>query len=316
MKTASESKKSSTGGSVGFVHGVMRALKRSFCSSIKKVLHLDCESGLAVVIVSGLIIIAGIAMVNLTVEFVKYYFGGESIFFASIGAPKFRDVTDNEEQIETPGIPKADDLVDSDKARCNFIDGNWDVWLGELSQSTKENSQYYLPSDESQGLFKYSKDLPNELICEFIMVPLGERAINFVISFDEFYQIVIGDNDYRTVSLSASPGLGESFVPIREVSSQLTRPWLKGGSIRKGSRVNVVVEQGFVGADKYRVEIIVDYLPDSAENGDRQNQAFAFEFTPSTHVFRKPLELSIGLIRGLGDVSQIALDFITPDLEH
>jgi len=116
--------------------------------------------------------------------------------------------------------PRAED------GNCILGDEEWNLWFGDMSRDVKDSEHFFLPLDSEGGLFKYSGSIDLEKKCTFSFVPRGERAINYVISFDEFYQIVIGDDDYWTIALRASDSIDSPMLPVKEISIGITRPRL------------------------------------------------------------------------------------------
>ena len=195
---------------------------------------------------------------------------------------------------------------------CNLILGQWDLWFGNMSRDVKDDTSYYfLNINEGGGLFKYSENISTSTDCVFKFIPRGDQVINYVISFDNFYQVVIGDNDYQTVSLRASEVMGGKTNPISELKTGKVRPKLSS-VIKEGSLVTVTLQQNQTEINKYEVIVSIMYISDSFEENETKTEDFVWQFVPSPILELSPLELSIGLIRGYGDKSNIGVNFISP----
>lgn len=194
------------------------------------------------------------------------------------------------------------------------IEGNkkWDLWLGTMSRDVKDDEHFFLPEGIGAALFKYQGDVNLEKKCTFSFVPRGDQAVNYVISFDEFYQIVIGDNDYWTIALRASDSLDAPLLPVKEKETNLTRPRLLS-NIKKGSLVEAVLEQSFTEDKKYDVKLTLHYTPDLSYESAKRTEVFEWEFVPSPIIHLQLIDLSVGLIRGDGDRSHVGVSFLIPD---
>lgn len=202
--------------------------------------------------------------------------------------------------------------AESNDTGCNLNNGNWRLWLGDMSRDVRDNQHFFLATDSTQGLFKYDNVYNINWVCDFIFVPRGEKAVNYVISLDGIYQIVIGDNDYWTITMRASDVIDGPLVPIKEEKTQRDRPRLLN-LIKPGSIVNVTLKQGFVDDINYKVEIIVDYKHDTLSDIEAEPETFSWLFKPSPDIDIKPIELSIGLIRGRGDNTDVGASFLSPN---
>ncbi|KKU14699.1 MAG: hypothetical protein UX23_C0011G0020 [Parcubacteria group bacterium GW2011_GWB1_45_9] len=197
-------------------------------------------------------------------------------------------------------------------SRC-FGEDSWQLWFGEMSRDVRDDTHYFLPQDVYHGLFKYSDKVAAASTCTFRFVPRGKRAINYVISFDDFYQVVVGDNDRWTVSVRASEAVDEALKPVEESKTGKTRPRLTY-SIKLGSTVTVVLVQRVISEERYEVKISVTYTPDNSSQTRTKTEEFSWEFNSSPIINLRSLDLSVGLIRGINDSSHIGISFINPEL--
>ena len=195
-------------------------------------------------------------------------------------------------------------------SKCDLSNGEWVRWLGKINQDFEDKTHFTLPVNSSGALFKYLGKIDDFSSCEFVFIPRSESSINYVISLDEIYQIVIGDNDFWTVALQATDAIGSDPVRILEDVTQKTRPRLLS-KIKNGTTVRVALNQGFTDDGKYRIELTVTYKPDTTELDATQTSKFTWTFEPSPAILENP-SLSVGLIRGSGDKSEIGVKFVDP----
>lgn len=209
--------------------------------------------------------------------------------------------------IEPPKVDESDIF-----SKCDFSTGEWVRWFGKINQDFEDKTHFILPVNSGGALFKYVGKIEDFSSCEFVFIPRSEKTINYVISLDEIYQIVIGDNDFWTVAMRSTDAIGGDLVPIREDSTQKTRPRLLS-KIKNGTTVKVALKQGFIDDGNYQIGLVVTYKPDTTALDETQTSEFIWTFEPSPAIFEKP-SLSVGLIRGVGDKSEIGVKFVDPSV--
>lgn len=255
------------------------------------------------------------------------------MFFVASGAistgvkylPKLIDVNvermfSSSEQIAGVGTlvkedyPENPTLVPSiESAGCDLSKDDWEIWLGDMTRDVRDQSYFFLPQASSAGLFKYGSEIADPSTCDFIFIPRGPSAINYVVSFDGIYQVTIGDNDYWTVTLRASDSIGGALDPIREFKTKKTRPRLIH-PIKPGSAVKVSLEQNFTEGGRYEVRVKVNYKPSYETGSDPEIQEFSWIFSPPPSLSSFPPDLSVGLIRAADDTNDIGVNFVYPKL--
>ena len=199
-------------------------------------------------------------------------------------------------------------------SKCDLNTGEWLRWFGKINQDFEDKTHFTLPTNSNSALFKYVGKIDDFSTCEFTFIPRSENSINYVLSLDDVYQIVIGDNDFWTVAARSTDSIGGDLVPIKENSTQKTRPRLSN-KIKNGTTVKVILNQKFIDASTYQIELIVSYKPDSLILNEVQTSTFSWTFQPSPAILDNP-SLSIGLIRGIEDKSEIGVNFVDPKIGH
>ena len=202
--------------------------------------------------------------------------------------------------------------VSEEAKNCDLQNSAWQLWFGDKLNTDVEDTTYLsLPVGSAQALYRYLGDVPNDT-CEYVFIPRGERVINYVISYDGIFQIVIGDNDYSTVTLRASDRIDGPLYYIKETKTAKTRPRLlssaKQGALIRAELQRVVTEKG-----KFNITLTVTYQPEIVGDVDTASETFNWEFTPSSTTIVRPLGLSIGMIRAENDKSEISANFIHPN---
>ncbi len=289
--------------------------KTWFCHSLAKVTGNKCEDRKVLTLFVALICLClmSIGFVNIGL-YIKDYFRKT---IDTIPAESF-DTTNVEQSANVISattdinieIPKKD-ILDT-FSKCNLNTGEWVRWLGTVNQDFEDKTHFTLPTNSSGALFKYIGKIDDFSSCEFIFIPRSENSINYVLSLDEIYQIVIGDNDFWTIAVRATDAIGGELIPIKENSTQKTRPRLLN-KIKNGTTVKVILNQKFTDEDTYQIELAVTYKPDATTLSETETDKFTWTFEPSPAILKNP-SLSVGLIRGLNDKSEIGVNFVDPNV--
>lgn len=279
-----------------------RWIRNAFCYSLEKLTGNKCEDyKIATNLIGGVFIIS-------------YSLGVFSLFF---DIRSFFPMESQENNLATAvksGVIKVDrpDNITSEKTvGCDLEEESWIRWYGEMNQGLDEKNYLTLPVNTTGTLFKYTGEIKDFSSCQFEFVPRSEKAINYLISIDDIYQIVVGDNDFFTVTLKATDSIGGDLIPINESVTQTTRPRLLS-KIKNGTTVRVQVNQKFLDDENYQVSVEVFYKPD-IEQDSTDTGLFSWVFNPSPAIVDSA-QLSVGLLRGDGDTSEIGANFIYPRL--
>lgn len=287
--------------------------KTWFCHSLAKVTGNKCEERkvLTLFVASICLCLMSVGLINVSLYVKNYLWKTADIIPAeSFDAPNIEQPASvvsatTDINIETP----KKDLEDT-FSKCDLNTGEWVRWLGTVNQDFEDKTHFILPTNSSGALFKYVGKIDDFSSCEFVFIPRSENSINYVLSLDEIYQIVIGDNDFWTIAVRATDAIGGELIPIKEDSTQKTRPRLLN-KIKNGTTVKVALNQKFINEDTYQIELNITYKPDTEILNETQTDKFMWTFEPSPAILKKP-SLSVGLIIGLSDKSEISVNFVDP----
>lgn len=195
--------------------------------------------------------------------------------------------------------------------KIKFDSSKWRDAEGNLASVRKEPDILILPLNDSSGLLKYSDPVPVDLAYEIRFIPLGDRAINFVVAMPEIYEIVIGDGDYRTISLKRSPGINQSpSIPVQEKMTGLERPKLTY-LVNKNNEIRINIKQELLPNDNLWLQFDIHYWGEGKKQ--KLPQSFSYEFKPSPRI-DDSLFLNLGLIRGILYDAYISVKLIEPSL--
>ncbi|MCK5096277.1 MAG: hypothetical protein KAR24_02900 [Candidatus Pacebacteria bacterium] len=187
----------------------------------------------------------------------------------------------------------------------------WHLWDGQLVITP---TGFILPENVARGLYSYSIPLQKEDKYTLKFSPQGD-VINYVVLIPNLFELVVGDNDYKTIYLKISNVLEEAPVyAVEEEVQKTTRPSLRY-AIKKGTTVGVKINQSMEGgALVLHVEIV--YVPDVEINSEPLIDDFTYKFIPSPIFDIGDLALTVGFFRGEGNQdSEIRGRFICPLLQ-
>lgn len=286
-----------------------------FCHSLAKVTGNKCEDRKILTLIVALLCLClmSVGILNIGLYIKNYFWGtaeAEPVVSPSVpDAPQTANVISATTDINIE-VPQ-DDVSDT-FSKCDLSEGEWVRWFGKINQDFEDKTHFTLPANSNSALFKYVGKIEDFSTCEFTFIPRSENSVNYVLSLDDVYQIVIGDNDFWTIAARATDSIGGDLVPIKEDSTQKTRPRLTN-KIKNGTTVRVVLNQKFVDTTTYQIELVVSYKPDSVTLNETQTSTFTWTFEPSPAILENP-SLSVGLIRGGEDKSEIGVNFISPSM--
>jgi len=131
--------------------------------------------------------------------------------------------------------------------KIKFDNNKWVDSIGNLASWRKNKNQIILPFGENSGLLKYIEPISEDSRFEIRFKPLNKELINFVISIPAVYEIIIGDNDYQTITLKksdSSGGIPNIQVPViienDPKNNKVLRPRFDY-ELKKGEEIAVLV---------------------------------------------------------------------------
>lgn len=295
-----------------FINGVYSFLNDVFSGQIKKRLDVDCSEYPFSVIITGLVILLIVFVALYTIfQYARHYYpdfqnpSQESLHNSagqSFSAMNASDIRIHDPRNRTSGM----------SGDCNLNNGQWHLWYGRASQDVNDRKYFILPINREGFLFYYVGEIEDITICEFRFIPRGESAINYVISLDGVYQIVVGDNDLWAITLKATDQIDGVLSPVKESVTDEPRPRLSS-RVRMGTMISVVLTQQFLDHGKYEVVAEISYKPDAGNDSEINTEKFTWIFDPPP-VTSGAVRLSVGLIRDPRNTSEIGASFIYPDV--
>ncbi len=181
-------------------------------------------------------------------------------------------------------------------SKIDFSNGNWVIGQGNLSKLIGSSSIFYLPHGENSGLLKYTTPLndKNSLFQITFKSHSKGDSMNFIVTFPNVYELVIGDDDLRTITLKKSPSLGEPPKEnIKEQRKNTVRPALKNDIII-GSEVALNIEQKLLLNGNMLIQVDIRYWHNLSEK--KEPDVFLFEFRPPPGI-EDLMHLHVGILR-------------------
>lgn len=274
-----------------------------------------CLSGDRVVTTNYSIIIEVVSAILLICIGVVLFFHGTSIVVSSAQSAlvlwakeENHSLVDEETKIKSEAIPLArggsEHFVFTDSWRP--LDKEAYIIDGEF-MSIK-------PSHE-RAVFAYSQPVPKlqDFHFSFATGELGGANLSFGRS--EFYELVIGDNDDKTLSLKARQRIGGEWVAVPEYNWETSwptnnpnRPFLVNCKIAPGEENSVTVEE------KYLEEIGKIKISVTVSCRNRESDSLMFQFTPVPNWERRT-SVYLGLVNSFqNEGNPPKIYFLEPDV--
>lgn len=137
-------------------------------------------------------------------------------------------------------------------------------------------------------------------------------SINYVIEAVNLYEIIIGDNDRRSVSLKAFKGEGSSMKPIRDAVTYKLRPSLTY-AVRNDREAVVTVAHDVTGVGTLSVFISITYIPDIEGIEKVFSESFHFTFM-TTQINIEEFKVGLGFL--YQDKDAVNARIIKPKIEY
>lgn len=278
--------------------------------------HIDLDSGYTRPFWCG-------AFAFWLIALIIFLYSGVSIIYSVI--VKLLDVITPEQsvaQIPTSGVIISDQPNGKAGEQPSLSNHLFDKSLWEFVSSGTisfniENQGFYLANSAKSAQIKYRTPVSFGKNFNFRIVPLSLDVLNFVITRNDMYEITIGDNDMKTVSLKAAKTEGTTMDPVEEKNfrgiddgnpyrPQLLYPFLAERELTV-SIYETDYDNGIV-----QVKLVLQYVHDDSTDS-LVSQEFEFDFVPMAR-WEKKDTISIGLIRG-GAEGEVGVTILEPKID-
>ncbi len=203
--------------------------------------------------------------------------------------------------------------ISNDAEKCDLDLNGWQKANDGKASIDDDEPSHLILNTKSTGIqYRYNGSPEDISLCEYTFAPRSEKAINYAITLDGVYQITIGDNDYSAIALRAAKKIDGQFLPVNEERTSSSRPRL-AHPVQEGTQVKVRLVQLPDSDSVYRVTAEITYTPVGSTTPIATPETFSWVL-PSTLVLQvKTPHISVGLIRGKNDDSEIGVNFLSPD---
>lgn len=174
-------------------------------------------------------------------------------------------------------------LTQEQKIETILHSNQWKPGFGNLSQLTNECNKITLPKGEKSGTMQYAQKLDDELKFQIDFQPLelsDNGSLNFVTRIHNVYELVIGDGDKRTVTLSRTTDKDPNKQELVTEASEHHLTSLSSNPDYSRS-ISINFEQippTQNGDENLQVKISVNYYD---SNHEPQTDHFTYIFVPS-----------------------------------
>jgi len=177
--------------------------------------------------------------------------------------------------------------------KSNFNDNKWQESLGVFLRDNNDQNYFALNQEKDRALLKFYKNILERQEINFEFIPLSENAANIVINVNDLYEIVIGDNDYESLTLKLRESWKGVFKEVESVDGYTRKPIDLG--IKKKTNVLLTMNTECHLDGSYFVEIGIKFTPEKIKTDKPKTLHAQYNFNPPFQTCI-PLEISVGLI--------------------
>ncbi len=198
---------------------------------------------------------------------------------------------------------------------CIFNDSEWIPVLGQLQK--QEDGLYLLASTTQNSLLQYERSLSSGEEILFGFIPLSGASPNVVILVHDLFEIVVGDDGNRRVTVKVNLVEGNPMSLI-SADNEDNNSFLLPEKIVIGREVNIKITQKPLPMNRHELILSITYDPVK----DPMVKSYHFPIPPEFKVSDEPIRVSIGMINtgNKEDILtrfkcfKISLDGPSPDL--
>jgi len=168
---------------------------------------------------------------------------------------------------------------------CRFDTQQWVSAQGLLTE-TKKNV-FLVASTSVSSLIQYESSIFSDSEIDFIFTPLTEEFINVVLTLHNFYEVVIGDSDLRSIT-------------VRDIENKsMVLPKIILGenlSIGKDVRLNIIQKPSPINSQAWEIILTAYYYSEKLKSETSITRKYNI---PIPHKFKNtndPLRVSVGII--------------------
>lgn len=172
---------------------------------------------------------------------------------------------------------------------CVFDDSEWASGFGQLQK--QGDGLYLLASTTQSSLLRYERSISSKSEIIFSFVPLLESFPNVVIVGHDLFEIVVGDESNRRVTVKANLIEGSSMSLI-SADNEDNKSFLLPYDLIIGKEVFVKIIQQPIFTNQHELILSITYDPKK----DPVVKSYHFPIPPEFENSDKPIRVSIGII--------------------
>lgn len=184
-------------------------------------------------------------------------------------------------------------IPQEDYDQSDFTDDKWKKHLGSFLRSDDDPHYFALASTTDKGLIKFYNPFKERKLIVFEFTPLSGETANIVIHVNDFYEIVIGDGDYETLTFKARESWKSPFKKIQNEEGELEKKFLTG--IKKNTDVIMRMLSYCQMDGRYNTTLEIKFKPEGVAVEENQFLHSEYVFNPPFQNCR-PFDVSVGLV--------------------
>lgn len=172
---------------------------------------------------------------------------------------------------------------------CRFNPDEWTTGQGNLVIDDPELNKYVVTSDSKSSTQLYERSISSQSTIRFIFTPLTEEFINVIVLFHDFYEIVIGDGDRRSVT---AKDVNQNYLFTEQGDGKI----VISNNLPVGKDVDVTITQKPLNSDTQRVLIDIKYFDGIDKKHKRESGVFEIPIPDSFKNTDKSIRVSTGIL--------------------
>ncbi len=184
-------------------------------------------------------------------------------------------------------------VVQENNNNHNDFDERWQKHLGTFLRKNDDPNYFGLASTSEKGLLKFRNPYLERELVIFKFTPLSKDTANIIMHINNFYEIVVGDNNYKALTFKARRSWDGPWEIVPTTEGEMEKDMYTG--IKKGTDVTMRMI-GYCQMDEtYFVKLEIKFKPDQVDLSEYQVLTSEYVFSPPFQEC-EPFDISIGLI--------------------
>jgi len=191
---------------------------------------------------------------------------------------------------------------------------NPDEWEQEYGDLDFDGSVWTVANGAGGGLIRHREKVPLNASIKLTMIPSSETQVNFFITTHDLYEMVVGDGDYRGITLKTAKGKGQPMTPMLTTDGEdrVIFPMDSGGD------VTIVLDQSISqladGSYTLQLQLAKTSFLNENPSAPKIFATWNFPLPPQYKYEAEPVWFSLGL-DAASDDSKVAAEIVCVEIK-